>query len=60
MFASIHAWWTAALFVTFIGIIIWAYSSTRKEDFEEAARLPLDDDEDATLTSTRTNGDVHG
>jgi cytochrome c oxidase cbb3-type subunit 4 len=60
MFASIHAWWTAALFVTFIGIVIWAYSSTRKKDFDEAARLPLDDDEDAMVTSARTDGDAHG
>jgi cytochrome c oxidase cbb3-type subunit 4 len=60
MFASIHAWWTAALFVAFIGIIIWAFSSRRKEEFEEAARLPLDDVEDATDTSARMNGDAHG
>ena len=60
MFASIHAWWTAALLVTFIGIVIWAYSSTRKDDFDEAARLPLDDDEDATTTSAHADGDAHG
>lgn len=60
MFASIHAWWTAALLVAFIGIVIWAYSSTRKKDFDEAARLPLDDDEDVTRTTTRMDGDAHG
>ncbi|MFT5448007.1 MAG: cytochrome c oxidase cbb3-type subunit 4 [Gammaproteobacteria bacterium] len=60
MFASIHAWWTAALLVTFIGIVIWAYSSTRNEEFEEAARLALDEDEDPSCTSARTNGNVHG
>jgi cytochrome c oxidase cbb3-type subunit 4 len=60
MFASFHAWWTVALLVTFIGIVIWAYSSTRKEDFDEAARLPLDDDEDATATSGATSGPTSG
>jgi cytochrome c oxidase cbb3-type subunit 4 len=30
---------------TFIGIVIWAYSSARKQDFDEAAMLPFADDE---------------
>ncbi len=29
----------------FIGIIVWAWSSKRKPGFEEAARLPLEDDD---------------
>ena len=58
MFANIHAWWTVLLLATFIGIVVWAYSSTRKQDFDEAARLPLDEDE--TITSDRGNGDAHG
>ena len=36
---------TALLMVIFLGIVIWAYSSRRKRDFEEAARLPLEDEE---------------
>ncbi len=35
---------TAVLFVVFIGIVLWAWSARRKDDFEAAARLPLDDD----------------
>ena len=31
--------------VAFIGIVVWAYSSRRARDFDEAARLPLDDDD---------------
>ena len=31
---------------TFIGIVLWAYSAKRKDDFEEAARLPFADEED--------------
>jgi cytochrome c oxidase cbb3-type subunit 4 len=30
---------------TFIGIVIWAYSAARKQDFDEAAMLPFADDE---------------
>ena len=35
---------TLLLMLTFIGIVIWAWSGKRKKDFDEAARLPLDDD----------------
>ncbi len=30
--------------LTFIGIVLWAYSARRKNDFDEAAMLPFDDD----------------
>lgn len=36
---------TVLAFVTFIGIVVWAWSGRQKAAFEEAARLPLDDDE---------------
>ena len=39
-----HSLWTLALFVLFIAIIFWAWSSKRKDEFEQAARLPLEDD----------------
>jgi cytochrome c oxidase cbb3-type subunit 4 len=35
---------TAALLVVFIGGWIWAWSPKRKRAFDEAARLPLEDD----------------
>lgn len=36
---------TVLMFVTFIGIVIWAWSSKRKKAFDEAANLPFADDE---------------
>lgn len=36
---------TAAAFAAFIAVVVWAYSRKRKKDFQEAARIPLDDDE---------------
>ena len=36
---------TAAAFVAFIGVVVWAYSRDRKDDFQQAARLPLQEDE---------------
>ena len=35
---------TVAGFITFIGILMWAYSSRNAADFEEAANLPFDQD----------------
>jgi cytochrome c oxidase cbb3-type subunit 4 len=36
---------TAFLMVAFIGLCIWAYSSKRKNSFDEAANLPFADEE---------------
>ena len=38
---------TVAAFITFLGIVAWAWSSRRRADFEAAARLPLDEDDTA-------------
>jgi cytochrome c oxidase cbb3-type subunit 4 len=36
---------TAILIVAFLGGVGWAWSSRRKHDFDEAARLPLEERE---------------
>jgi cytochrome c oxidase cbb3-type subunit 4 len=41
---SLRALITVILFVAFISLWIWAWSSKRRADFEQAARLPLDED----------------
>lgn len=38
---------TALLLLLFIGLVAWAWSSKRKADFDAAARLPLEGDDDA-------------
>lgn len=40
---DIRSWYTVVLFIVFIGIWIWAWSSKRKADFNEAANLPLNE-----------------
>jgi cytochrome c oxidase cbb3-type subunit 4 len=35
---------TVVSFVTFIGIVWWAWSKRRTEDFSEAANLPFEQD----------------
>ena len=55
---------TIVMFVLFIGICLWAWSSRRKTDFDEAAQLPLEegpppaDNETESLNVTDTTG-VH-
>ena len=36
---------TLVLLILFVGIVLWAYSSKRKQSFDEAANLPFADDE---------------
>jgi cytochrome c oxidase cbb3-type subunit 4 len=42
---------TLICMITFLGIVVWAYSSARKKDFDEAAMLPFADDESLTTKS---------
>ncbi len=39
--------WTIVVMITFLGIVVWAFSSKRKSAFEEAAHLPFDDEPQA-------------
>jgi cytochrome c oxidase cbb3-type subunit 4 len=36
---------TVICMLTFIGIVVWAYSARRQSDFDEAAMLPFADEE---------------
>ena len=35
---------TVVSFITFIGIVVWAYSRRNAKDFDEAAQLPFEQD----------------
>jgi len=41
---TLRAMATVLSFITFIGIVAWAYSRCNAADFEEAARLPFEQD----------------
>lgn len=36
---------TVISFITFVGIVWWAYSGHRKQAYDEAANIPLDHDD---------------
>jgi len=48
---------TVALFVSFLGIVFWAYSSRQKNRFDEAANLPFADEEMQQRTIERGEDD---
>ena len=58
----LHGLWTAAMIAVFAAIVAWAWSGRRKRDFEEAARLPLEEEPDAErdVTDPRTRRARHG
>ncbi len=37
---------TLGALLAFVGVIWWAYSGRQRRKFEEAARMPLEDDSD--------------
>ncbi len=51
---------TVLLFIVFIGIIVWAWSPGRKHDFNDAARLVVDDDIDNVKSNSVPEGHKHG
>jgi len=45
LMAVIQSVWTVVVFILFIGIVIWAWSGARKAEFDEAAHMPLEEDD---------------
>ncbi len=51
--ATLRGVMTGILLLTFIGIVVWAWSGRRKDRFDAAAQLPLE--EDAALARPSRN-----
>ncbi len=41
---------TILVMIVFLGICLWAFSSKKKDDFDDAANLPFEDDKIAKRT----------
>ena len=39
--------WTVIVLVLFLGIVAWAWHANNKADFDDAAMIPLNDDDSA-------------
>ena len=44
LLSLIQSIWTVVVMIIFFGIVWWAYSGNRQGAFDEASRLPLEDD----------------
>jgi len=54
----IQSVWTLVVLVLFVGIVIWAWSGKRKQDFDEAANIPFNEDDTPTENTSKENS--HG
>ena len=57
---SIDMTLTIVMFVIFIGIVIWAWSPARKQEFEEASNLALEPDDIAPDATVKREGEDNG
>lgn len=51
---------TLASFAIFIGIVLWAWSGANRQNFEEAAQLPFEEDDEIGEAGGRRLGDKEG
>lgn len=54
-YATVRGLGTLFALIAFVGVCLWAYSSRRKSDFDEAANLPFADQD--TNSQRGTNHD---
>lgn len=50
---TLRSIFTVLVFAAFIGVWIWAWSSKRKQAFDEAANLPFAEDGNPVRTGTQ-------
>lgn len=43
--ATLQSWWTLVVLIIFVGIVLWAYSGKRRDSFDAAARMALDEED---------------
>lgn len=56
LFSNASIAMTVISLATFVGILWWAFSARRKDDFEQASRLPFDDE---TPSNSQKPGQRH-
>ena len=52
-----HALWTLFMMAAFVALIVWVMAGKHKREFDDASRIPLEDDScpDAVTSSNRDN-----
>ena len=49
MMGIVNGIMTVVLMAIFIGIVVWAWRRERRQQFDQAAALPLEEDEDVRM-----------
>ncbi|WP_087023727.1 cbb3-type cytochrome oxidase subunit 3 [Thaumasiovibrio subtropicus] len=57
-YALIHTIWTLVLFISFVGVVWWAYNKRQKNRFDEAANLIFADEEKHRTASLSGKGET--
>jgi cytochrome c oxidase cbb3-type subunit 4 len=55
---DLRSLFTVLSLLTFVGIVAWAWTRGNKEQFEQAAMLPLGDEEVSAMAATSREGEV--
>jgi cytochrome c oxidase cbb3-type subunit IV len=55
---DLRSTFTVLSLLTFVGIVAWAWARGNKESFEQAARLPLGDEEASAGAAVPGKGEV--
>lgn len=50
-----HSIWTIFMMGSFITLVVWLASGKQKKIFDDASRIPLEDDSDIASSSRRSN-----
>jgi cbb3-type cytochrome oxidase subunit 3 len=51
---TFHTIWTVFMMAAFVALVLWVISGRQKKAFDDASRIPLEDDSD--LGATSSNG----
>jgi len=58
-FSLIQSVWTIVVMVVFVGIVLWAFSGKRRQQFDEAANIPFRENAPAP-TAKDSEENTHG
>ncbi len=50
---------TALVLIAFVGLLMWAFSSKRKQNFDDAANLPFADEPDSVPREEKASRSKH-
>lgn len=56
---AFHSMWTVFMMATFVTLVVWLMSGKQKKAFDDASRIPLEDDSDLKVATSSNGGNNH-